>query len=125
MSRYVVWTDNENLEVFVGFDEGIESFFLTIADARTCTGEAGSYLFHNIDHHPGVGMTIGEVTSTAARFGLELPSDLKRKLAEDARQYGAQDQTCSHRPNAPTPPPEVLLGNPEKSAPIQVLGWET
>lgn len=83
MSRYVILTEDENLEVFAGFDEGMNAFFLTIADARTCTGESGTYLFHNLDHHPTPRMTLDEVTSTLARFGLILPADLAGQLGAD------------------------------------------
>ena len=89
MSRYVIWTEDENLEVTVGFDEGFERFFLTIADARTCTGESGSYLFNNIDHHPGVGMALEQVAATLERFGMAMPPDLSQQLAADARRFGA------------------------------------
>ena len=34
MSRYGIWTNDDNLEVFVGFDEGMEGFFLTINPRR-------------------------------------------------------------------------------------------
>jgi hypothetical protein len=89
MSRYVILTEDENLEVFAGFDEGFEKFFLTIADARTCTGESGSYLFHNLDHHPGLGMTLTDVATTLKRFGITLPADLETQLHEDAVRNGA------------------------------------
>lgn len=88
MSRYVIWTSDDDLEVFVGFDEGVEGFFLTIADSRTCTGETGSYLFHNLDDHPLAQMKLEEVTATLARFGLTLPSDLALQLAADAQMVG-------------------------------------
>lgn len=83
MSRYVIWTVDENLEVFVGFDEGMEGFFLTIADARTCTGEAGSYLFHNLDHHHTPQMNLEEVATVLAQFGLFLPATLRQQLLQD------------------------------------------
>jgi len=83
MSRYVIWTSDENLEVLVGFDEGMEGFFLTIADARQCTGEADTYLFHNLDHHAAAQMTLEEVIANLSRFGLTLPSDLAQQLASE------------------------------------------
>ena len=85
MSRYVIWTVDENLEVFVGFDEGMEGFFLTIADARTCTGEGGSYLFHNLDHHHTPQMNLDEVEAVLVRFGLFLPPDLAAQLATEGQ----------------------------------------
>ena len=128
MSRYVILTEDENLEVMVGFDEGFERFFLTIGDARICTGEAGTYLFHNMDHHPGVGMTLGEVTATLERFGMTLPPDLTRQLEGDAVRYGAANAVIEIRatpalitkPNqlaaAPRRPGEIPL--------IRVLNWQ-
>ncbi len=91
MSRYVIWTEDENLEVFTGFEEGTGCYFLTIADVRTCTGEAGSYLFHNYDHHPSLGMTLAEVASVLARFELSLPATLHQQLEQDG---GAAQQTA-------------------------------
>ena len=90
MSRYAIWTEDDDLEVCTGFEEGLGTFFLTIADARTCTGESGSYLFHNYDHHPGMGMTLEEVAMTLERFGMEAPPDLLLQLTEDAKRSGAE-----------------------------------
>ena len=90
MSRYALFTDNDDLEIFTGFDEGFEKFFLTIADVRICSDEdPDSYLFHNMAHHPGVGMTLDEVTFVLARFGITLPPGLRQQLADDARRCGA------------------------------------
>jgi hypothetical protein len=114
MSRYVIWTEDENLEVFVGFDEGLEKFFLTIADGRTCTGESGSYLFHNMDDHRAVGMTVEEVAATLVRFGLTPPPDLLEQLKKDARLDGR------------TAPP-ASCGSSRERRPgglIRVLGWQ-
>ncbi len=89
MSRYGILTDDENLEVLIGFDEGLEGFFLTISDARL--GEPGGYLFHNMEHHESVRMTLGDVTDVMERFGMVLPDDLLQRLMADAarlRCYG-------------------------------------
>ena|SRR5688572_20339328 len=114
MSRYVILTSDENLEVFVGFDEGMEGFFLTIADARICTGETGSYLFHNMDHHPGTRMTIEEVMATLTRFGLALPSDLVQQLASEGNCL------CTVTPDKSNS--GSIHGELAKTMPI--LGWQ-
>ena len=108
MSRYVIWTSDENLEVFVGFDEGMEGFFLTIADARTCTGEAGSYLFHNLDYHHTPQMNLDEVGAVLVRFGLFLPPDLAAQLATEG-QVVMRVTELQRLPNAPT---------------TKILGWQ-
>lgn len=128
MSRYVILTEDENLEVSVGFDDGLERFFLTIADARVCTGEAGTYLFHNMDHHPGVGMTLGEVTATLERFGMTLPPDLTRQLEGDAVRYDVANAVIESRA-APSSLPKrnclVEAGRgPGKTPLIRVLNWQ-
>lgn len=84
MSRYALFTEDENLEIFVGFDEGFGKFFLTIADVHMGTEEPESFLFHNLEHHPELGLTLGEVRFTLERFGLVLPPDLQRQLVSDA-----------------------------------------
>ena len=109
MSRYVILTNDENLEVFVGFDEGMEGFFLTIADARTCTGEAGSYLFHNLDHHHTPQMNLDEVEAVLVRFGLFLPPDLVAQLATEG-QVVMRVAESHNLPNSPT---------------TKVLGWQS
>ena len=109
MPRYVIWTDDDNLEVFVGFDEGTEGFFLTIADARTCTGEAGSYLFHNLDHHSTPQMSLEEVEAVLVRFGLFLPPDLATQLANEG-QVVKRVAESHDLPNAPA---------------TKVLGWQS
>jgi hypothetical protein len=121
MSRYVLWTEDENLEVFVGFDEGFEQFFLTIADARTSTGEADSYLFHNMDHHPDVGMTLGEVASTLQRFGIALPADLAMQLADDAQHFGSPDAVTA---TSQTPIGRVGYEFPQLRGSWRVLRWQ-
>jgi hypothetical protein len=115
MSRYGLWTDDENLEVFVGFEEALGAFFLTVADARTCTGEAGSYLFHNYDHHPGTGMTLEDVVSVLEEFGLSLPIDLMQRLLEEGKG-GDAGITVSQR----------TLGSSRvrKVQAIRIIGWQ-
>jgi len=114
MSRYVILTSDDNLEVFVGFDKGIRGFFLTIADARSGGDEAGSYLFHNLDHHPMPQMTLEAVKTTLDRFGLILPSDLSQQLASDANVCGA----------VMPPKPVVTAVQSVLGEPVQVLGWQ-
>ena len=114
MSRYVIWTDDDNLEVFVGFDEGMEGFFLTVADARSCTGETGSYLFHNVDHHPKPPMTLEEVTATLARCGLTLPHDLLQQLVSDG-------EGCR---TGPAGNANEVSARPIISKTTSVLGWQ-
>ena len=114
MSRYCIWTADENLEVFTGFEEGLGTFFLTIADARTCTGESGTYLFHNYDHHPGMGMTLEEVVRVLERFGLEMPSDLLQQLLNDAKSAGIDFNRSMRVPAA-----ESFSRNQ-----VAVVGWQ-
>lgn len=109
MSRYVIWTSDENLEVFVGFDERMEEFFLTIADVRTCTGEAGSYLFHNLDHHHTPQMNLDEVETVLMRFGLFLPPELATRLASEGHVVMRVAESQNLR-NTPT---------------LKVLGWQS
>ena len=115
MSRYVIWTSDDDLEVFVGFDEGMEGFFLTIADSRTSTGEAGSYLFHNLDHRPTLRMTLEEVAATLARFGLTLPPDLAQQLASDGNS----------RFTVPANKATETCAPPGLARTIHVLGWQS
>src|SRR5215218_1835971 len=95
MSRYVIWIDDDNLEVFTGFDEGLRTFFLTIADSRICTGESGSYLFHNLDHHPGPGMRLDEVVATLEQFGIKPPDDLLLALRAEAYRFDVEPITVA------------------------------
>ncbi len=116
MSRYGLSTNDENLEVFMGFEEGLGTFFLTLADARTCTGEPGTYLFHNYDHHPRMGMTLEEVIATLELFGIAMPADLFAQLAEDAKQAGAEVRKTTA---AASP------GNVSTATKLGVLGWQS
>ena len=126
MSRYALLTEDDDLEVSVGFDEGFGAFFLTIADVHTCTGEAGSYLFHNMDHHPGVGMTLDEVASTMQRFGLVLPADLAEHLASDARRCGSDHPARREAPRPAEQSTRVSGGRRQsyQTGVVSVLGWQ-
>lgn len=84
MSRYAIVTDNENIEMLLGFDEALNGFFLTIEDVTKSDGEPESFLFHNMVHHPGVGMTFEQLTDTLLKFGIALPTDLLNILAREA-----------------------------------------
>jgi len=106
MSRYVIWTDNDDLEVFVGFDEGMMGYFLTLADARVCTGEPGSYIFHNLEHHPTPTMRLDEVADTLRRFGLSFPIELAQLLAAEGG--------CA-----------LAEGHPTASSSVRVVGWQS
>ena len=88
MSNYSILFEDPNLEVSLGFDQGLEGYFLTIGDHRTCTGESGSYLFHNLDHHPGMRMSLSEVREVMESFGLELPQNLELQLRLDGLRHG-------------------------------------
>ena len=92
MSRYALFTKDENLEVFVGFDDGFGKYFLTVADVRLGTEDPEAFLFHNLQHHDDLGMTLAEVAATLQRFSLTLPPDLQRQLLNDARRGGIRDQ---------------------------------
>ncbi len=83
MSRYAIFTDNENLEILLGFDEGLEGFFLTIEDVTQSDGEPESFLFHNMVHHPEVGMTYEQLTQALLNFGVILPNELISSLATE------------------------------------------
>lgn len=106
MSRYVIWTENENLEVFVGYDEGFDGYFLTIADTRICTGESGTYLFHNMDHHAAIKMTLDEVATTLQQFGLALPSSLAQQLETDGNS-------------------KMVLSPMDTSSSVRITGWQS
>ncbi len=84
MSRYAIITDHDNLEIFLGFDEGVSGFFLTIEEVTRSDGEPESFLFHNMVHHPGVGMTFEQLTDALLKFGVILPPDLFSILAGEA-----------------------------------------
>jgi hypothetical protein len=84
MSRYTIVTDNENLEIILGFDEGLSGFFLTIEDVTKSDGEPESFLFHNMVHHPGVGMTFEEMERALVGFGIHLPEELAGTLVLEA-----------------------------------------
>lgn len=84
MSRYAIITDQDNLEIFLGFDEGMSGFFLTIEDVTKSDGEPESFAFHNMVHHPGVGMTFEQLTDALLKFGVILPPDLCSILAGEA-----------------------------------------
>ncbi len=120
MSRYALFTDDENLEIFLGFDEGFQGFFLTIADGRAGTGEPESHLFHNLEHHPGVRMTLEEVVGVMKRFGVALPPDLRRQLVEDARRGGVFGAASADAHNAPT-----LLQPAVRQRTLTILGWQS
>ena len=125
MSRYVIWTEDENLEVFVGFDGGFAAFFLTIADEGTDTDEPDTYRFHNFTHHPRLEMTMGEVESTLKRFGVALPPDLHRQLVADAAQCGIPPDSVLLAASKTAPgPPKELPANRTKPA-ARVLRWES
>jgi hypothetical protein len=125
MSRYVIWTEDEKLEVFVGFDGGFAAFFLTIADEGTDTDEPDTYRFHNFTHHPRLEMTMGEVESTLERFGLTLPPDLHRQLVADAAQCGIPPDSVLLEASKTSPePPKQLPADHLKPA-ARVLRWES
>ncbi len=84
MSRYAIITDQDNLEIFLGFDEGLSAFFLTIEDVTKSDGEPESFVFHNMVHHPGVGMTFEQLTDALLKFGVIPPPDLCSILAGEA-----------------------------------------
>lgn len=84
MSRYAIITDHDNLEIFLGFDDGLSGFFLTIEDVTRSDGEPESFLFHNMVHHPGVGMTYKQLTQALLNFGVILPNELISSLATEA-----------------------------------------
>ena len=128
MSRYAILIEDENLEVFVGFDEGFGKFFLTIEDVRTCTGEAGSYIVHNMDDHPGVGMTLREVAGTLLKFGITLPQDLAEQLVRDAQQGGAEPRVFGMLRLVPADPatPGHKGEQPWPSgSPTRIVGWQS
>ena len=93
MSRYILWPDDESLEVLVGYDEGFEAYYLTIADGSEDPDEPAAYRFHNLAHHPTVGMTLKQVSDILQGFGLALPPDLKRQLVAEASNGGRPDLT--------------------------------
>ena len=121
MSRYALFAEDENLEIFVGFDEGFAGFFLTVADVRTCTGELASYLFHNMEHYPVVGMTLEEVADALRRFGMALPSDLLRQLVQDARHCGVLGSASVEPRNTPT---SALPPTPRQKS-LTIIGWQS
>src|ERR1051325_1337794 len=127
MSRYALWTEDENLEVSVGFEEGIGRYFLTIEDPRTSTGERGTYLFHNFDHHPDMSLTLEEVVVTLGKFGLKLPQDLFEALVGDARRCGGVIPTRQIPSTTEDTSTRSLAGPVVNSGvkPIRVLGWKS
>ncbi len=104
MSNYSILFEDPNLEVSLGFDQGLQGFFLTVADNRTCTGESGTFLFHNLDHHPEIRMTLAEVREVLEGFGLELPEKLELRLRLDGLGSGIVE-----------PPNLVKLGSRSRS----------
>lgn len=127
MSRYVLLVEDENLEVVTGFEERGDYFFLTIADARTCTGEPGGFLFHNADHHPTLGMTLEEVSSTLKQFGMTMPPDLLPQLQADEQRCRIRTPTDSRPSPAYTisrqPAFQVSVPQLPVGATIRVLNW--
>ena len=103
MSRYILWPDDESLEVFVGYDEGFEAFYLTIANGSEDPDEPEAYRFHNLAHHPTVGMTLSQVSDILRGFGLVLPPDLERQLVAEAVRGGRPDLTARTAPAAGEP----------------------
>jgi hypothetical protein len=103
MSRYILWPEDESLEVFVGYDEGYEAFYLTIADGSEDPDEPAAYRFHNLAHHPTVGMTLSQVSDILLGFGLALPPDLKQQLAAEALGSGRPDLAGRAAPAAGAP----------------------
>lgn len=93
MSRYILWPDDESLEVFVGYDEGFEAFYLTISDGSEDPDEPAAYRFHNLAHHPTVGMTLRQVSEILRGFGLTLPPELEQLLVAEASSGGRPNLT--------------------------------
>ena len=58
-------------------------------------------MFHNLDHHPGVVMTLDEVTTTLDRFGIALPADLKQVLAQEAEVAEFRAEALLRKPERP------------------------
>ena len=113
MSRYAIFTENEDLEILLGFDEGLRAFFLTIEDVTKSTGEPESFLFHNMVHHPGVGMTYEDLERAFVAFGIHLPADLATSLAKDAGEKSAR-----------TLKPQSVGAIGTAVAEVQVIQWQ-
>lgn len=112
MSRYAIITDQDNLEIFLGFDDGLGGFFLTIEDVTKSDGEPESFVFHNMVHHPEVGLTYEDLGRTLVGFGIHLPADLTLSLAAEAGQESRK-----------TPEQSADRATVESSALVQVTGW--
>lgn len=120
MSRYVILTKEETLEVIVGFDEGFGGLFLTIADTRNSTGEEGEFLFHNLDHHPGVRMTLEQLVENLARFGIKLPPELGLELLKDMRKAAVENGDLL---NTQTPQSKLSHGREAPTRPEVPQAW--
>ena len=70
-------------------------FFLTIEDVTKSTGEPEGYLFHNMVHHPGVGMALDNLRQALAKFGVSIPQDLATALTLDLAS-GTTSSTAAH-----------------------------
>lgn len=124
MPRYVLWTEEENLQIMVGFDEGLQGFFLTIATVDSNPTTPETYLFHNLLHHPGTSMTLLQLRSTLGRLGIALPASLEVQLDKDASLLGVPRTTISGKTKTDTPPPDTQKTSGRDPTPVRVLGWQ-
>jgi hypothetical protein len=121
MSRYVIWTEDKNLEVFVGFDEGFNAFYLTIANMSTDSDDPETFRFHNIAHHPGVGMSLAQVQAILRKFGIVAPPELLQQLADDGLRSCASAPMVRWEGGA-----EKQDTDPPETTPIvRVLEWKS
>ena len=84
MSRYVIDMGDEKLDIRVGFDEGLLSYFLTIEDPEKGSEELEDYVFHNMRDVKGTSMTLEMVIEQLSNMGIKLPHTLTIELVRDA-----------------------------------------
>ena len=78
----------EDIDVITGFDHQYPGFFLVIESFRgRKQGDAENYLFHNIEDHPGVVMTISQIEETLRRFQIPITRGDVEHLVKDAEKH--------------------------------------
>jgi hypothetical protein len=89
MARYPIFDGvPEDIDVITGFDHQYPGFFLMIESFRgRKQGDPENYLFHNIEDHPGVVMTISQIEETLKRFDIPITRDDVERLVRDAEKH--------------------------------------
>ena len=89
MARYPIFDGvPEGVDVIIGFDAQYPGFFLFIECVQgRKRGVPDKFLFHNIEDHPGVVMTISQIEETLTRFDIPITREDVENLVRDAEKH--------------------------------------